>query len=92
MPEVTLAIPISDCLFVYKKYRCIWTNYTAKVAGMGRKTREKQANPKLVLRKQAVPGKPEVSFSIKLQKFFRVMAGSFADSCIYIYEGADAFW
>jgi len=35
------------------------------VAGMGRKTREKQANPKLVLQKQEVPGKPEVSFSFK---------------------------
>ena len=36
-PEVTLALPISDEVFVYKKYRCIWNDYTAEMLEMGRK-------------------------------------------------------
>ena len=40
----------------------------AKVAGTGRKNKEKQENRKLVLRKQEAPDKPEVSFAIKLSE------------------------
>ena len=64
-PEVTLALSISDTLFVCKKYRCIWTDYTAETDGIERKTEEKRQNQKLVLQKYENPDKPEVSFAIK---------------------------